>query len=318
MLNKFLLLIFILAVLIIGGSFWGYQNVKPVSSSGVFTNFIISKGQSAGSVADSLQTAGLIKSALAFRIYVRLTNQSSKIETGEFRLSPSMSLFQVVDQLQKGPIEIWVTIPEGLRREEIAQRFASALGKDQSFVNEFLMSAKSEEGYLFPDTYLFPKDVTATAIVKKMLATFDSKVSSITPVGTSLSRSDLIILASILERETKTDQERPIVAGILINRLNAGMSLQVDATVQYAVGTSKNWWPILSLDDLKINSRFNTYKFTGLPPSPIANPGISSITAAFHPTANDYFYYIHDSNSQIHYAKTLEEHNANIRKYLGK
>lgn len=318
MLKKFLALILLILILAVGGSFWLYQNVKPVSSSVDFSNFIISKGQTAGSVADDLQTAGLIKSALVFRLYIRLTNQSSKIAIGEFKLSPSMSLFQIVDQLQKGPIEVWITIPEGLRREEVAQKFATALGKDQTFITEFLTSSKGQEGYLFPDTYLFPKDVTATAIVKKMLATFTDKTSNITLQGTTLSRSDSIILASILERETKTDIERPIVAGIIINRLNADMPLQVDASVQYAVGTSKNWWPILTLDNLKINSPFNTYKFTGLPPAPISNPGISSLTAAFHPTANDYLYYIHDNNSQIHYAKTLEEHNVNVRKYLGK
>ena len=108
------------------------------------------------------------------------------------------------------------------------------------------------------------------------------------------------------------------MAGIIINRLNLGMPLQVDASVQYAVGTSKDWWPILSLADLKINSPYNTYKFTGLPPTPIANPGLSSLKAAFNPAVTDYLYYIHDSTGQIHYAKTLAEHNANVAKYIGK
>ncbi len=318
MLKKFLLLIFVFAALVVGGSFWLYQNVKPVSLDKSFSNFIISKGQSAGSIADKLQKAGLIRNALVFRIYIRLTGQSSKIQTGEFRLSPSFSLFQVVDTLSRGPIEIWVTIPEGLRREEIATRFATNLDKNQTFTDEFLSFSKGQEGYLFPDTYLFPKDSSASAIVKKMLTTFDNRTANITPQGTNLTPKELIILASILERETKTDIERPIVAGILMNRLNAGMALQVDATVQYAVGTSKNWWPILTKQDLSINSKYNTYKFPGLPPTSISNPGISSITAVYHPTANDYFYYIHDSDGQIHYAKTLEEHNANIKKYLGK
>ncbi|HET7099249.1 MAG TPA: endolytic transglycosylase MltG [Patescibacteria group bacterium] len=318
MIKKFLLLIFLLIVLISGGIFWLYQNTKSVSATKTFQNFLITKGQSGASVATKLQSAGLIKNALAFRIYVRLTGQSGKIQAGEFRLSPSYSLFQTVDQLLSGPIEIWVTIPEGLRREEIAGRFATTLERDQTFINAFLASSKGQEGYLFPDTYLFAKDASASAIVKKMANTFDAKVANIVPNGTALTPKDLIILASILERETKTNTERPIVAGILINRLEAGMPLQVDASVQYAVGTSKNWWPILTRADLGINSKYNTYKFAGLPPSPIASPGISSIMASYNPTANDYWYYIHDDSGQIHYAKTLDEHNANIRKYLGK
>jgi UPF0755 protein len=148
--------------------------------------------------------------------------------------------------------------------------------------------------------------------------TFTAKTSGLTPQGSNLSFADSVILASILERETKTDAERPVVAGILINRLNLGMPLQVDATVQYAVGTSKDWWPILTLEDLKVNSLYNTYKYAGLPPGPIANPGLSSLKAAFNPAQTDYLYYIHDPTGQIHYAKTLAEQNANIAKYLGK
>ncbi len=310
MIKKFLLLVFVFLLAIVVAGYWFYKNIGPVSSNKNFSSFLISKGQSASFVASKLESAGLIKNAYTFRIYLRITGQSAKIQTGEFRLSPSMSLFQIVDQLQKGPIELWVTIPEGLRREEIATRFAANLDKDQSFVADFLKNSQGEEGYLFPDTYLFPKDVTAAAVVKKMLANFDVKTNSLKFT------KEQIILASILERETKTDEERPIVAGILMNRLNIGMPLQVDATVQYTLGTSKDWWPTLFREDLKVNSKFNTYKFAGLPPSPIANPGISSITAAVNPTDNDYFYYIHDTEGNIHYAKTLDEHNSNVAKYL--
>jgi len=230
---KFLLFLSLILISFGLGGFWFYQNIGPVSANKNFQDFLVTKGQSAASVATKLQNAGLIKNALVFRIYIRATGQASKLQTGEFRLTPSMSLFQIVDQLQKGPVEIWVTIPEGLRREEIAQKFATALEKDQKFVAEFLENSKGEEGYLFPDTYLFPKDVTASAIVKKMLANFDAKTDQL-----KLTK-DQIILASILERETKTDTERPIVAGILMNRIEAGMPLQVDASVQYAVANVK-------------------------------------------------------------------------------
>ncbi len=318
MVKNLLLLLFISLILVTGGGIWFYQNIGPVSSDKNFSSFIITKGQSASSVANKLEENGFIKSALVFKIYLRVTNQSNKVQAGEFRLSPSFSLFQVIDTLSKGPVEIWVTIPEGLRREEIASRFATNLDRDQKFIDDFLISSKNDEGYLFPDTYLFPKDASASAIVKRMISTFNTKVADLIPQGTILDSKELIILASILERETKTDEERPVVAGVLMNRLKVGMALQVDAAVQYSVGTSKNWWPILSRQDLTINSPYNTYKFPGLPPTPISNPGISSIVAVYNPSPNDYWYYIHDNSGQIHYAKTLEEHNANVRNYLSK
>jgi UPF0755 protein len=316
--KKFLLLplLAILAVVISG--FWFYKSSQPVSNNKNFSYFVINKGSGASQIGKKLESAGLIKSSLAFKLYLQFTGQSGKLMPGEFRLTPSYTLFQTVSTLFKGPVEIWVTIPEGLRREEIASKFVVTLDKDDTFVTEFMQSSKGKEGYLFPDTYLFPKEASASAIVKRMEATFKSKTSEFTPKNSNLTFSEAVTLASILERETKTDTERPIVAGILLNRIEAGMPLQVDASVQYAVGTSKNWWPILTLEDLKINSSYNTYKFRGLPPGPIASPGLSSIEAVMNPEKSDFWYYIHDSDGKIHYAKTLAEHNANIAKYLGK
>ena len=316
--KKLLFLPLLVAFVIAAAAVWFYINVQPVSDKNTFTNFIIAKGSSASQVGNKLVNAGLIKNALAFKIYIQFTGQSGSLQSGEFRLSPSFSLFQNITALFSGPVELWVTIPEGLRREEVAAKFAVALGKDNVFTDEFLQVSKGKEGYLFPDTYLFPTEASASAIVKKMTDTFIAKTQKLITKGSSLTFSESVILASIIERETKTDAERPVVAGILMNRIEDGMPLQVDASVQYAVGTLKNWWPILSLADLKVDSRYNTYKYQGIPPSPIANPGLSSLTAAFTPTANDYWYYIHDSKGQIHYAKTLTEHNANIAKYLGK
>ena len=316
--KKLLFLPLLIVFVIAAAAVWFYINVQPASNNISFSNFVIAKGSSASQIGNKLQSAGLIKNALAFKIYVQFTGQSGKLQAGEFRLSPSFSLFQNVSALFNGPVELWVTIPEGLRREEVAVKFAVALGKDVAFTDEFLQASKEKEGYLFPDTYLFPTEASASAIVKKMTDTFTVKTQKLTPKGSNLTFSESVILASIIERETKTDAERPVVAGILMNRIEDGMPLQVDASVQYAVGTSKNWWPILSLADLKTDSRYNTYKYQGLPSSPIANPGLSSLTAAFTPAANDYWYYIHDSKGQIHYARTLAEHNANIAKYLGK
>lgn len=321
-------LLFISAVLVLAlgaATIWAYFMTQPVSGNTNFKNFLITKGSSAGEVAVNLEKAGLIKSALVFKIYTRLSGFSGNIATGEFRLSPSLNLFQTVDTLRKGPIEIWVTIPEGLRREEIAARFTKALDQNSSFTSEFLDASRGREGTLFPDTYLFPKDASASAIVNRMTRTFSAKTNGLAADG-KLTFDQRVILASIIERETKADADRQTVAGILINRLNIGMPLQVDATVQYALASSKfkfqslnpnnNWWEPIIKDDLSINSPFNTYKFAGLPPAPISNPGVSSLTAAFNPVKTDYLYYIHGKDGLIHYAKTLEGQNANIEKYL--
>ena len=317
--KKLLFLPFLAVFAVATVAIWFYISVQPVSNNKNFSFFVITKGSSASQIGNKLQSSGLIKSALAFKIYIQFTGQSGKLLSGEFRLTPSFSLFQTADTLFKGPVELWVTIPEGLRSEEIAARFAQVLNKDSSFITEFLQASKGKEGYLFPDTYLFPMDASASSIVKKMTDTFTARTQGLTPRGSDLSFAETVTIASLLERETKTDAERPIVAGIFMNRLNAGMPLQVDAAVQYAVGTSKEWWrKTLTLADFKVNSPYNTYENTGLPPTPIASPGLASLKAAFSPAQTDYLYYIHDSTGQIHYARTLAEHNVNIAKYIEK
>lgn len=311
--KKIFLTVCILGVLVLAGFlYWFYGSAQAVSRDNNLQNFVIEKGMSATLIGQNLQKEGLIKSPIALKIYLKISGLSSSLQKGEFRLSPNMNLFQIVDALQKSPIETWTTIPEGLRHEEIAMRFAQSLNKNQEFIDEFITISKGKEGYLFPDTYLFPKEVSAKVVVDKMLSNFDLKTKILNL------NYEQIILASLLERETKTDPERPIVAGIILNRLNNGWPLQIDASVQYGIGTSKNWWPILTLNDLEQPSKYNIYMNTGYPPTPIANAGLSSLNAAANPVSTDYFFYIHDPSGQIHYAKTLSEHNANIRKYLGK
>ncbi|MFZ5933127.1 MAG: endolytic transglycosylase MltG [Patescibacteria group bacterium] len=323
---SYLLLSLFLVAFLLAGLTWFKAQSAPVASDTSLKDFLIVKGSSASQIANKLEKEGFIKNSLAFRIYVQLTGLSKKIPAGEYRLSPSYSLFRLVAELLKGPTEIWVTIPEGLRREEIAEKFTSAFGKGEDFSDRFLEAADGLEGFLFPDTYLFPKTASASAVVVKMRSTFDKKIAELDEKinSGSLTVGQVITLASIVERETKFAAERPIIAGILLNRLNLGMGLAADATVQYAIATSKcsgrtdcEWWPTLTKEDLSINSAYNTYRFKGLPPSPIANPGLSAIRAVVEPEESEYLYYLHDEKGVAHYARTLEEHNANVRKYLG-
>ena len=303
--------------------FWNNSSTAP-SNDETVQDFLITKGSSAEKIANDLKDQGLIKNPLAFKFYVQLTGKAKKIPPGEFRIASNLNLEDVIDVLLKGPVEIWVTIPEGLRREEIVERFVENLNlvgiEASEFRSNFLIQTQGLEGFLYPDTYLFPLDVSAEKVVMKLQSTFDLKFDSEMKndlVKTGLNLNEAVTLASIIERETLTADERPIVAGIYFNRLNNDWPLQADATVQYALGASSNWWPKnLTRVDLEINSPYNTYKYMGLPDAPIANPGIVSLKSVVYSEDTDYMYYIHDPEGQIHYAETLSQHNANVARYL--
>jgi len=316
----------LIAIFSVGFIYWrGITGAPGTNSQKV--RLVITRGMSAGEVGYKLQQAGLIKNALAFKILVILTGRASDIRAGEYSLSASLPLLALVSEIGKGPTQVWVTIPEGLRHEEIAIRLGNGLGltgtEYTDFVNSFIKKARVSEGYLFPDTYLVPKDLTASKAVDVMLGVFSSQTKDLSKTGNF---AKALIVASLVEREAKTDAERPVVAGIIYKRLDAGWPLQIDASVQYAVATAKcsknvfscKFWDGLTKADLGINSAYNVYKYKALPPTPICNPGLASIKAAVNPETSDFWFYLHDAKGGIHYAKTVEEHNANIRQYLGK
>lgn len=334
---KKLLIVFIAFIVmalafVVGGFIWWNGISDAPGSDSSSRRFLITKGSSAQTIGDNLEGGGLVKSSFAFKLYLSFKGLATKIPSGEYRVAANLSISELVDKLLEGPTEVWVTIPEGLRREQVALKIANDLNLEgsqyDSFVQEFLRLSSQSEGFLFPDTYLFPKDVTPSIVFNKLRSTFDSKVESITLRGvkSNLSLVEVVTLASLIERETLATNERPIVAGILMKRLVADWPLQADASIQYAVATARcggmidcEWWPkSLTRDDLEINSSYNSYKFQGLPPGPIANPGLTSLAAAFNYEDSDYWFYIHDSSGKIYYAETLEQHNSNIGKYLGK
>jgi len=279
--------------------------------------FVVKKGESFSSVAKRLEEENLIRSALGFQIVGLREGVTRKIQAGDFRLNPEMSPSEIAYELTHGTRDRWVTIIEGWRREEIAEKFIEAgFGNFQK--EEFLKESKNLEGKLFPDTYLIPQDADAQKITEILTKNFAKK--------TPMPSREVLILASIVEREARSRNDRLIVAGILLKRLAKGWALQADATVQYAVGTKKcegqkekckDWWPKdLTREDLKIKSPYNTYLYTGLPPAPICNPGLEAIEAVLNPKETDFWFYLSDKEGNMHYAKTVEEHNSNIEKYL--
>lgn len=297
---------------------WFENGLKAVDTSDKTNRiFVVAKGGGVREIANKLKKEGFIKDSVVFFLLIRKLGLDGKIQAGDFRLSPSMNVTEIAESLTHGTLDIWVTIPEGKRVDELADILKE---KIPTYTPLWKTKLQNFEGYLFPDTYLIPKDADIDLIISIMRNNFEKKFVQI-KINRShnLTKNDLVILASLIEREAKHAQDRPLVSSVLVNRLNIGMPLQIDATVQYALGyqlEQKSWWKKdLTTADLKINSQFNTYQNVGLPPTPIANPGLATLEAAANPSETDYLYYISDKNGFLHFAKTLEEHNNNIKKY---
>ncbi len=325
----FFALLFILVIItpVILNKFYNYElaAVDP-NSKNITKLFVVTPGEPLVTIAQDLKKENLIKNAFAFHLLVAQMGISKSVQAGDFRLSAAMNAKEIASQLTHGAIDVWITFPEGTRVEEMADIIDKKLNSSQNQKygfdkKEFISQAS--EGNMFPDTYLVAKDAATKDIATRLRTTFDEKVDRkilLKGIGNNLTEQEVVILASIIEREAKSDEERPIIAGILLNRLNAQIALQVDATVQYSKGydSSKNsWWPQVTQEDYtSVKSQYNTYLHSGLPPKPICNPGLESIKAAAEPAKTDYLFYLHDSKGKIHYAKTNQEHEGNKKEFL--
>ncbi len=276
--------------------------------------FTIQQGAGVRAISKDLKDQGLIKSPVAFFLLTKKLGIDQKIQAGDYRLFPSMDAGEIAKELTHGTLDIWITVPEGQRADEIAATLKEKMPKYDPSWDGVL---EQNEGFLFPDTYLFPKDADITTIVGIMTKNFDTKYSGLNTSKSGLSKAELVTLASLIEREARHPQDRPLVASVIYNRLSLGMKLDLDASIQYALGNSKNWWPTLpdSGGNVLPGSAYNTYTHGGLPPTPISNPGLASLQAAANPATSDYLFYITDKNGINHYAKTLDEQEANIQKY---
>lgn len=320
--KKYTIIFFILATLTIFSFLYYKEGTMPVNKSDKSSKiFIINPGDSLNIIARKLKTEDLIRNPVIFYIVVKQKGIDKKIQAGDFRLSPSMTVEEIADNLTHGTLDVWVTIIEGLRKEEIAQIISKKIDVPEV---EFIKQAP--EGYLFPDTYLIPKQATSGSVIKILTNTFDNRFNNELKAkieDLKISEHEAITLASIVEREARNDQDRQTVASILLKRLQNDLPLQVDATVQYALGyqtDEKTWWKTnLTFEDLKIKSAYNTYENIGLPPEPICNPSLSSINAVANadPTT-PYLFYLTDRKGKMYYGKNLEEHNRNIELYLNK
>ncbi|MFA5843120.1 MAG: endolytic transglycosylase MltG [Candidatus Gracilibacteria bacterium] len=344
--------IYVIIVLIAAGILLGIKGVPAYYGTWLNTpsdasnteNFVfdIQPGDSGKTVTENLKQENLISNGFFFYWYLRHENLGNEIQSGRFVLSPSMTPMEIVNNITSGKGQMALTIPEGWTIQAIDERlvdmgliqsgeFTTAVQDYQIYLNDtdfyvfpypWLLQNEgslvaSFEGYLFPETYYInPSTFTCKEMITRLLDTFEAKFLSpenlekITASGRSL--NDIVIMASIVEREAFLDGDRPIIAGILWKRLDSDWALGADATLIYALE------PDQSLEEnLDLNSPYNTRQYKGLPPTAISNPGLASLEAALNPEASDYWFYLNDQETgQAHYGTTLEEHNQNIQEWL--
>ena len=302
--------------------------LSPVDPQAPDRIVVIRPGASTSEIAATLQEAGIIRSASHFILAARVRGVARSLRDGEYRFSPAMPLLRIVDVLARGEVVLHpITIPEGFTADQIVRTLTRAGLGDAGrlraltrrgagqFEYDFLRGVPGGnlEGYLFPDTYYIPRFLDEREVVDRFLSQFAQTVVPLwREVGTGRPLHEIVTMASMVEREAKSPGDQPLIAGVLYNRLARGWRLEVDATVLYALGGHK---PVVTYEDLKVNSPYNTYLHAGLPPGPIANPGLGAIRAALRPARTDYFFYVARPDGSHAFSRTLSEHLANVRRF---
>jgi UPF0755 protein len=309
---------------------------RPVSDDPSPITFVVRPGATAMEIGQDLQRIGLIRSAVAFRVQAEIRGAGARLGMGEYELRRNMRTVEIIEALVAGARRHGriVTIPEGWRSEEIAQYLEAAgvvraadfmevvAGRAATGVPPLPEGAPTYEGYLFPDSYDFSDDPTPQQVVRTFVEQFERRVDESLREGArarGLTPNEMVILASIVEREAARAEERPQIAAVFQNRIRRGMPLQADPTTQYALipfGTlitdRAYWKAALTTTDLEIDSRYNTYKVNGLPPGPIANPGLDSIRAVAAPADGPWLYFVARGDGSHLFAETLDGHLRNL------
>ena len=320
----FLIVVVLLVALGFGGYAWHESYIQsPADSQAEKVTFVVEEGDTPTEVALRLEEKGIIRSAKVFLKAFAEQRDQVVLQPGNFKVSAAMTPKEVIEALQDTTTDFKITFLEGWRVEQMAQKLEKEMNIPQA---DFLKIAK--EGYMFPDTYFFNPDDTVDMVASKMQQTFEKKYDAdlkqkVQKLG--LSDTQAIVLASLVEREGRSDKVRQEVASIMLKRLKMGMKLDIDATVRYAMDTSlykannnfSKWWDHITPEDYQaVKSPYNTYLTNSLPPSPICNPSLSSLKAVANADpSTPYVYYYHDPEGNSHYAKTLEEHNSNVQRY---
>ena len=283
------------------------SNTKPV----IFT---IEKGETLDEIINNLAKNELIRNRVVFYLIVKQKGIERKIQAGDFRLMKSMGAPEIAEQLTHGTTDIWVTLPEGLRKEEIAEILSAKVGIPETEFNSL-----AEEGTLYPDTYLIPKGASASQVIEILTTHMDEEYAKVAAKAQEkgLTKHEVLTLASLVEREAFGDNDRQEIANIIYKSLKEGWPLQIDATIQYALGyqpAEKKWWTqrLTQEDYENVKSPYNTYLNPGLPPGPIGAPRLQSMEAVVNadPTTKNWFYY-HDKSGKVYFTDKLDQHEKN-------
>ena len=329
--KKFLLLVFVLVLAGAAAAWWGREMLhapyRGFDAGEVFVE--IPPGTGVAGIGERLAAAGIVRHALLFRVAARLSGAERTLQAGEYRFADAAAPAAIVDRLARGDVYTRaVTFREGLTIWEMADVFAAGgLGtrddflreaRDVSRINAIDPEASSLEGYLFPDTYQLPRAAgakgTVDAMVQGFLRAFDADLRA-AAAARGLSPREVVTIASLVEKETAAPDERPIVSAVYQNRLRIRMGLQCDPTVIYALLLAGRWNGNLTRENLRIDSPYNTYRYAGLPPGPIAAPGRASLEAAVKPAAVPYLYFVSRNDGTHAFATTLAEHNRNVQQW---
>jgi UPF0755 protein len=331
MIKRILLLVVLLVVAGAGGLVWVHTRlVTPYQGFVAPEIFVdIPTGTSVPRIADRLTAAGVVRDAYTFRLAARLTGDERHLQAGEYRFTAPATPYDVVDRLARGDVaRRTLTFPEGLAIQEMAVIFGNstlgtaaeftAAAADGSLVRDLDPEARTLEGYLFPDTYALSMRAGAAGTVRAMVDGFDRAFDAdlrTAAAAAGLSPREVVTLASLVEKETAAAEERPVVAAVYRNRLKLGMPLQCDPTVIYALMRLGRWHGNLTRQDLQIDSPYNTYRYPGLPPGPIASPGRAALDAVVHPADVRYLYFVSRNDGTHAFAATLAEHNRNVARW---
>jgi UPF0755 protein len=314
-----------------GAAWWLYAGVdRPYKGYDAPETFVeIPQGAGSVAIARRLADAGVVHDVTSFRLALWMSGEGRRLQAGEYQFTRPMSARQVADKIARGEIYFRpITFPEGLTIKQMAavyeakgfgpaKEFSDA-AKNAALVAAIDPGAKDLEGYLFPDTYKMPRRSTAPQLVARMVQDF---MKALTPEiidaaeAHNLTVRQFVTLASIVEKETGNKAERPLVAAVYSNRLKIGMGLQCDPTVIYALDRAGLYNGNLTRENMQYDSPYNTYRYAGLPPGPIASPGRASLEAAAHPAAVGYLYFVSKNDGSHAFASTLDEHNRNVQKY---
>lgn len=316
-----------IALAVIAAAWFFYAVFADAARPATKTDLVIARGSTFRDIASELARAGVIGNPTLFRVYAKIRREDTTVHSGEFTFSPHQTAAAVLAQLTSGGAQVakWVTIPEGFTAKQIAQRLQDeGIGPSGRFADAFLHDSivvdgartVNLEGFLFPDTYLVPLGASPRTVEQIMTSQFRKELPAdaarkARKLGLTVPQA--VTVASLIEREAKSDDERPLMAGVYYNRLRIGMPLEVDATIEYALPAHQS---VVTYADLKLETPYNTYLHQGLPPTPIANPGRASLLAALNPQPSKYLYYVYMGNGHHAFSQTLSQQQANEAKYL--